>query len=170
MSPNMHSNLSLRAKTISDEPLIQQFMAEHWGGEPIIVNCQGYYPSRLPGFLAFDQSAFLGCLIYEEQEPDWEIIAFDVLEKYQGIGTRLLQAFLDQAARNGCHRVHLMTTNDNIDALRFYQRRGFSLAGIRLGACIAGRRLKPSLPEIGDYGIPIRDEILLEKCLPPPAT
>jgi hypothetical protein len=68
------------------------------------------------------------------------------------------------ARRAGCSRFWLITTNDNVDALRFYQRRGFRLAALHSGAVDDSRaRLKPEIPEVGDHGIPIRDEIELEQ-------
>jgi hypothetical protein len=72
---------------------------------------------------------------------------------------------LDQlAARHGCARLWVITTNDNVDALRFYQRRGFRLAAVHRGAVDDSRsRLKPEIPVTGAYGIPLRDEIELEK-------
>lgn len=56
----------------------------------------------------------------------------------------------------------MMTTNDNLEALRFYQRRGFVITGIRINAVEIARQMKPTIPEKGDFGIPIRDEIDLE--------
>ena len=50
-------------------------------------------------------------------------------------------------------------TNDNVDALRFYQRRGFRLAELRPGAVDRSRQEKPQIPRTGDYGIPLHDEI-----------
>jgi hypothetical protein len=55
-----------------------------------------------------------------------------------------------------------VTTNDNLDALRFYQRRGMRLVGLAPDAVKVSRAFKPSIPEIGAYGIPIRDELTLE--------
>jgi hypothetical protein len=56
----------------------------------------------------------------------------------------------------------VVTTNDNVDALRFYQRRGFQLASVRCGAVDEARRtLKPLIPVTGNYGIPLRDELEL---------
>jgi ribosomal protein S18 acetylase RimI-like enzyme len=82
-----------------------------------------------------------------------------------GVGTALLQ-LVEQAAQQGCGRLWLVTTNDNVDALRFYQRRGFRLAALRRGAVDDGRaRLKPEIPTVGDYGIPLRDELELDKPL-----
>jgi hypothetical protein len=48
---------------------------------------------------------------------------------------------------------------DNLDALRFYQRRGFRMAALRSCAVERARKLKPSIPEFGAYGLPMRDEI-----------
>jgi hypothetical protein len=63
------------------------------------------------------------------------------------------------------------TTNDNVDALRFYQRRGFRLAALRTRAVDElRRRLKPTIPAVGEHGIPIRDEIELEIELEVPKT
>ncbi len=159
-------DLLIRPKHDDDTALIKAFMVDRWGGEPVIINCALYYPSTLPGFLVFRGPTLLGCLIFEVQDTAREIILLEVIDKQRGIGTELLQVFLQDSQAADCRRVHLMTTNDNLDALRFYQRRGFSLSGVRIGACTAGRRLKPSLPEIGDHGIPVRDEILFEMVLP----
>ena len=59
----------------------------------------------------------------------------------------------------------LITTNDNLNALRFYQGRGFRLVAVHPGAVEASRRLKPQIPELGSFGIPIRDELELELSL-----
>ena len=56
-----------------------------------------------------------------------------------------------------------MTTNDNLDALRFYQRRGFRLVALRPGAVDESRvSLKPQIGVSGDFEIPLRDELELE--------
>ena len=55
----------------------------------------------------------------------------------------------------------LTTTNDNLDALRFYQRRGFRLAEMRAGAIERYRGRKPSIPLLGEFAIPLRDELRL---------
>ena len=71
-----------------------------------------------------------------------------------------------RAARQaaGCTRLWVITTNDNVNALRFYQRRGFCLVTVHRGAVDRSRAtLKPEIPAAGAYGIPLRDEIELEK-------
>ena len=88
-----------------------------------------------------------------------EIATINALDRYQGIGTMLIEAVRAEAKRLGCHQVTLTTTNDNIGALRFYQRRGFRLAALRPGAVDRTRQRKPEIPRTGDFGIPLRDEI-----------
>ena len=69
------------------------------------------------------------------------------------------------AVAAGCRRLWLITTNDNLPALRFYQRRGFVLAALHRDAIAASRRLKPQIPLLGLDNIPIRDELELEMAL-----
>jgi hypothetical protein len=57
------------------------------------------------------------------------------------------------------------TTNDNLNALRFYQKRGFVLVSVHRNAVIKSRQLKPEIPLTGNDGIPLRDEIELEMLL-----
>lgn len=62
----------------------------------------------------------------------------------------------------GCARLWLATTNDTIDAIRFYQRRGLRLITMHAGAVDEARKLKPSIPEVGEYGVPLHDELEFE--------
>jgi ribosomal protein S18 acetylase RimI-like enzyme len=95
-----------------------------------------------------------------------ELVAFAATSPWRGVGTALLEGLEDDARAHGAERVWLVTTNDNVDALRFYQRRGYRLVALRPGAVDAARREhKPSIPETGDHGIPLRDELELEKRL-----
>ena len=62
----------------------------------------------------------------------------------------------------GIKRIILTTTNDNLSALRFYQKRGFDIFKINLNAVEQSRKIKPEIPLIGMDGIPIKHEIELE--------
>lgn len=84
----------------------------------------------------------------------------------RGAGTALIEEVERIALNAGCRRLWLITTNDNIEGLRFYQRRGFRLVELHAGAVDRSREsLKPEIPAIGEHGIPIRDELELEKLL-----
>jgi ribosomal protein S18 acetylase RimI-like enzyme len=78
------------------------------------------------------------------------------------VGTALINAVIEAARRQGCTRVWLITTNDNLHALRFYQKRDFVLVAVHANAVARARQIKPEIPLIGRDGIPIRDEIELE--------
>jgi len=63
--------------------------------------------------------------------------------------------------------VWLVTTNDNADALAWYERRGFRVVDVRVGAVDRAREtLKPSIPKHNqENGLPISDEIELSLAL-----
>ena len=118
-----------------------------------------FYPAALPGFIAERSGRIAGLVTFEVRQGILEIATINALDLYQGIGTMLIEAVRAEAKRLGCYQVMLTTTNDNIGALRFYQRRGFRLACVRPGAVDRSRERKPEIPRTGDFGIPLRDEI-----------
>ena len=74
------SDLVIRRSEADDAPLVRSFMEERWGGEPLVINCKLYYPSTLPGLVVFREDELIGCLIYELQEDQREIIVFEIVD------------------------------------------------------------------------------------------
>ena len=108
----------------------------------------------------------MGVLTYRIDGMQCEVSALYTATSWQGTGSALIDAAVQRARTAGCRRLWLVTTNDNVDALRFYQRRGFRLAELHAGAVDDSRaRLKPSISETGEHGIPIHDELVLERIL-----
>jgi GNAT superfamily N-acetyltransferase len=108
----------------------------------------------------------LGMLTYVpgHDRRQCEILTLHAGQQWRGAGTALIEAVGQLARRQGCTRLWVITTNDNVDALRFYQRRGFCLVRVHRGAVDRSRAaLKPEIPAVGAYGIPLRDEIELER-------
>jgi len=92
-----------------------------------------------------------------------EITAIASQSEGRGVGSALMATAVETARETGCRRVWLITTNDNLPALRFYQKRGFRLVSIHRGAVDYSRaKLKPEIPELGRHAIPIHDELELE--------
>ena len=90
------------------------------------------------------------------------VLAVEEDARRQGIGRALLDAAVEALRASGVERAWLVTTNDSLAALRLYQRFGWRLATLRPGAVDETRRtLKPSIPTVGDDGIPIHDELEL---------
>jgi ribosomal protein S18 acetylase RimI-like enzyme len=148
----------------ADRPTIQRLQIELWGSEVSVGHDTVFRPAELPGFLAEDNGKIVGMLTYVQPDPTTlEVVTIDALEEHQGIGTDLLNAAIAVATDLGAQRVVLTTTNDNVDALRFYQRRGFRLVTLRPGALQRSRQLKPEIPLTGAYGIPLTDELDLER-------
>jgi ribosomal protein S18 acetylase RimI-like enzyme len=90
-------------------------------------------------------------------------VTLNSLAEGRGVGRALLDAVREEARRQNCERLWLVTTNDNTRALRLYQRWGLRLTALRPGAVDESRRrLKPEISQTGSDGIPIRDELELE--------
>jgi GNAT superfamily N-acetyltransferase len=136
-------------------------LTELWD-EIVVSRGRVYDPTALPGFVAEEGGEPVGLLTYRVDGGDCEVVTINAFPKGAGAGTALLQAVAGTAREAGCARVWLITTNDNLRALRFYQRRGFRLAALHRDALQRSRELKPSIPEIGLDGIPLRDELELE--------
>ncbi len=138
-----------------------------WGMRPVARLGEVYDPLDDPALLAeAADGTVLGVATYRPGDDGWELGTLYAQVRQDGVGTALVEALAHAARRAGARRLWAVTTNDNIDALRFYQRRGFRLVTVHPGAVERSRRdLKPAIPLVGDYGIPIRDEIMVERAL-----
>ena len=158
--------MKVRPREAADLEAARSFLARHY-------SVRGARLGRLldpldhPALLAEDDDRqLLGMLTYVPQRgwKQCEVLTLHASEQWHGVGTALIEAVEQVAAQHGCARLWVITTNDNVDALRFYQRRGFQLVAVHRGAVDdSRRRLKPEITVTGAYGIPLRDEIELEK-------
>jgi len=155
-------NFNIRPVAADDKDWVGKFIAERWGGDFVIAHEVIYYPRKLAGFVAEQEAEKVGLVTYHLVEHSCEIVTIDSTRSNQGVGTALIEAVRTMAQKAGCTRLWLVTTNDNIHALRFYQKRGFELVAVHRNAVTRSRRQKPSIPLNGENGIPIRDEIELE--------
>jgi GNAT superfamily N-acetyltransferase len=135
----------------------------HEWGEPVIVHDRAYRFDNCTIFVIDDFVAIAA--ISEAAAPTVEIVALNAFQRWRGLGSALIEGIAGFALSAGHVSLRVTTTNDNVDALRFYQRRGFRLAALRLGAVDEARQAKPSIPVAGDYGIPMRDELDLLRLL-----
>ncbi len=152
----------VRSVQTQDHSRVEKLIIEHWGASNMVVHGEIFHPAELPAFLALRGPQICGLVTYTVRGKDCEIISLDTFQPGLGIGSRLVEEVKSAAQALGCQRLHLVTTNDNINALAFYQKRGFRLVDLRPNAIEASRRIKPEIPLIGENSIPIRDEIELE--------
>ena len=136
-------------------------LRELWG-ELVVSRGRVHDVATLPGVVAEDGGEPVGLATYRIDGAGCEVVTINAFPKGGGAGTALIHAVSQVARDAGCRRVWLITTNDNLRALRFYQRRGFRLAALHRDALDRSRELKPSIPEVGLDGIPLRDELELE--------
>jgi len=148
--------------TSEDRTWIAQMLTEHWGSEQVISRGQIHDASKLPGFIVLYHKSPVGLVTYRLARDECELVTLDSWQENIGVGTILIEAVKQAALKAGCSRLWLITTNDNLRALGFYQKRGFHLVAVRPNALAESRKIKPSIPEIGMHGIPLRDEIELE--------
>jgi len=159
----MAGPLAVRPATPADRPWIEGFLHEV-GGIRIARRGEVARPLDHPMLIAEDGQRPAGLLSYIVTGTECEILTVHAVTQRRGAGTALVEAIKSVARAAGCRTLWVLTTNDNVDALRFYQRRGFRIRTIRPGGVDEARRnLKPEIPEIGDHGIPLRDEIELEQ-------
>lgn len=159
--------LSVRPLTETDRAWIATRVAKLWGEDRIISRGRAHTPSTLPGFVAEVDGEPAGLLTFHIEGRECEVVTLDSRREGMGVGTALMTAAVEAAREQGCTRLWLITTNDNLHALRFYQRFGLRLAALYANAIADSRKLKPSISLIGLDGIPIRDEIELELPLIP---
>ncbi len=154
--------VSYRRSGLANASQVRDFWREHWGGDFIVAHGEVFHPEGLEGFIALDGSQWVGLVTYKILGGECEIISLDSLREGEGIGSSLIEQVVQEARHAGCARVFLITTNDNLEALGSYQRRGFQLMRVNRDAISRSRKIKPSIPLIGMHSIPLRDELELE--------
>lgn len=139
-------------------------LQERWGSTSIASRVL-HDAAALPALVCVRGTERAGMATFALADGACELVTLNAFERGRGVGSALLAAVAAAARADGASRLWLITTNDNLDALRFYQRRGFRLGAVHRGAVDDARRLKPNIPLIGEHGIPIHDEAELELAL-----
>jgi GNAT superfamily N-acetyltransferase len=116
----------------------------------------------LDGFVVEVDGRAIGCALWEEIDGDAELVVLVTTYRGAGAGGALLDAVVEYGRAHGWTRLWLVTTNDNTDAIRIYERAGWDWVAFHRDAVTKARALKPELPELGNHGIPIRHEIEFE--------
>lgn len=161
----MRSGFRIRPLSEDDQAWVSRFLKERWGAVAVVSRGRVHHPDKLPGFAAVQADSLVGLATYHIEGNACEIVTLDSLAEGIGIGSALIATVKQKAVEAGCRRLWLITTNDNLHALGFYQKRGFALAVLHRNALEESRRIKPEIPETGLDGIPLRDEIELEMIL-----
>jgi ribosomal protein S18 acetylase RimI-like enzyme len=155
---------TVRPSTAGDRRWAEGLLEELMGSARAVRLGEVLEPAGLPGLVDGER---IGLLTYIVDGDQFEVLSLYCRVENAGAGSALLRAAAGLAAERGCRRLWLLTTNDNLHALGFYQRRGLRLSALHAGSLDRDRALKPELPEINpDNRIPMRDLLELELPLP----
>lgn len=158
--------MTFTIEPLTDTATLEQWLTERWGEGGVVSRGRVHTASGLLALAAYDTGeALVGLVSFCIEGDSCEVVTLDTSVSGKGIGTALLSAAEAAARAAGCQRLWLITTNDNLPALRFYQRHGWRLCALHANALAESRRLKLAIPEIGLDGIPLRDELELERML-----
>lgn len=145
---------------------IDRLIEREWAGPMVATNGVLHNTSQAEGFVFLSSGQLAGYLLYCLEKGECEVLVLHSLAENRGVGSALLRSAVQKAKQGGCGRIWLVTTNDNVRAVRFYQRFGVELKAVRIGAMDQARAsLKPSIPLIGSDGIPIKHEFEFEMIL-----
>jgi ribosomal protein S18 acetylase RimI-like enzyme len=155
--------ITVRPAGPDDRAAIDAIHEREWGGPYVVVHDVCYDLRTLPTLVAVDETGtVVGALVWQHEGDAVEVVSLAATVAGGGAGTALLAAATTTARNLGATRLWLITTNDNLPALRFYQRRGLRLVAVDPGAVDRARKIKPSIPTVGLYGIPLHDELVLQ--------
>lgn len=160
------ASIRVRQARDGDRDALAALHEREWGGPLVVVHDTRYDLRDLPTLVAVDETgAFAGALAYRVDAEGLEVVSLAASVSGNGAGTALLAAAEDAARAVGADRIWLVTTNDNLGALRFYQRRGLRIVAVDAGAVDRARAVKPTIPQVGADGIPLHDELRLARHL-----
>ena len=149
--------------TDADRGVVRDLFRRDFGRTRIIAFGEILNADEMPALVATMHGEVSGALAYRLLGDGLHIVALatDAMWQRSGVGGHLVAEAELLARRLALTRVIVTTTNDNLPALYFYQRRGY-----RLTALIEGSILARSHDLVAGFaGIPVRDEVHLEKML-----
>ncbi|MBL9148311.1 MAG: GNAT family N-acetyltransferase [Phycisphaerae bacterium] len=156
---------TVRPIVAEDAAQVREDLLANWGSTQIWSLGRRYDADRLEGFVAEIDGRHAGSLTLALHDGAWqcEVITLASRVERRGVGAALLVAAENRARSLGCKRIFLTTTNDNVHAMRFYQRRGWRFSALHAGIVDRVRRYVPTYPLVGLEGIEIHDEIEVER-------
>ena len=157
---DFNQKIEYREKTQNDNNAVLEII-NGWGSDILVSRGKAHKAENLDGVLAYDNDKIIGLGLYYIKN-NCEIVLLETFIQNKGIGSKIIEKIIEIAKNRKCKRIWLVTTNSNINAIKFYQKRGFHISNIYINAMEEARKIKPEIPKIADNGIEIRDEIEFE--------
>ena len=155
--------MNVRPVTPDDREWIAELVTASFGSVRVVSHGELIEDaSLLDGFAVEHDGRPVGCALLNVVDNKAELVVLATNYRGAGAGTMLLEAVVERARQEGWSRLWLITSNDNTDAIRLYQRAGWDWVDFRRDGITRGRALKPEIPATGNHGIPLRHEIEFE--------
>ncbi len=152
------SSVTYRKIAPHDKESVRKIIKENWSSDLVVVHNTVFISSNLPGFIAEENGNIIGLITFNIENNNCEIVTLNSMKENCGIGSELINLVKEEAHNNKCSLLWLITTNDNLQTISFYEKRGFTLTEIKKDAVNESRKIKPEIPLVGLNNIPITDE------------
>lgn len=152
-------------RPITDRAFLHELLRLRWSGGSLLLRGRVIAPADVEALAAYDGERLTGVATWRMEGKVLYLLTLNNITDQRGVGVALLQATIELARERQAPLMRAIVTNDNLNALGFYQRRGFRIIAVHPGAVDTIRAMNPNIPAIGAYKIPIRDEIELERDL-----
>ncbi len=159
-------DVTIRPITSDDSDYVTAIAAEYFGSSRVVSRGRLHQVETLPGFVAMSGNKRVGLLQFEVRNHELEVVILVSQLQAAGVGRCLLEQAVDHARHlEDLSRCWLITTNNNHNAINFYQHVGWELKATHHGAVNDARKLKPEMPLHDDRGIAIEDELEFERLI-----
>lgn len=128
----------VEAEGEAERAWLEELWRQRWGGTVMVTRGRLHRLESLRTVIAFLDGEPAGAATWRFEEGECELVSLDAAQPGRGVGSALLGAVEERARAAGCRRLWLVTSNDNLEALRFYQLRGYRIAAVHAGAGRAG--------------------------------
>ncbi len=153
--------------TDGDREEVAQFIERHWHSKRVMSRGREFYPHLGEGLIERRDGQIVGLLTFHIDADGVELLTLNSVLEGQGIGSALMLDVISVAREKECDRIWLTTTNDNLRAIGFYQRLGFRMTAIHVGVVDEARKIKPEIPLVGERGVEIHDEVVMDLTIEP---
>jgi ribosomal protein S18 acetylase RimI-like enzyme len=133
--------VEVRPLNDGDRAWVVETVSGEWG-IPVVSVSGPHDPAELPGFVATEADERLGLATYRITHADCEVVTLNSLSPGRGTGTALLHAVKQLADEKGL-RLWLITTDENSNAIRFYENLGMTRRALHPDFVEVVRRYKP---------------------------
>jgi ribosomal protein S18 acetylase RimI-like enzyme len=152
-------------RPITDRAFLEELLRLRWSGGALILRGKIVHPKDVEAIAAYHDGRLAGVATWLLEGPVIYLATLNNISDQRGVGMALLDAMMELGREKGSALLRVIVTNDNLNALGFYQRRGFRIIAVAPGAIDMIRTLMPNIPTMGANRIPVRDEIELEIAL-----